>query len=379
MSHTNFWKPLASLTWADVESLKSGAVEEGTTLDYKAFGRNPTEKGGWPSRDRIAELLAAMSNTAEGRVVLGAESDDQDHLVREFRGVPPSFMKAALSRVHEAAACVQPPCSIDTKWVKIDGKEEWILIVEILPGRPGPRQAEGTYRMRVGASNRWMPHSLVETMIRVHLGSENGWKRSAFLNPLESSDMVGVQDSNLWQFGVWLHAHYEMPHLLDAGDEDGLASLKAAFAQAGLAGARYGLTTAGFEVQGKRRLRFEYTGSAWETISAAFLTPHEYVPMDELGNHLESSVRRLARIFKQVGYEQHVSVNVMLHKNTSNLVLRWQDGTEQLGVWRSTQELGQVLMDELISDESPVLSQLRRRFITYVRRQAEINGPMRLG
>jgi hypothetical protein len=170
-----------------------------------------------------------------------------------------------------------------------------------------------------------------------------------------------------------------MPHLLDSGEEDGLDALKAGFVAEGFTDVRFGVHTGGYEDSGMRRVRVDYSGAAWEIIGSEFLTPEEYVPIKELGDHLEASVRRLARILKAVDYEQHVSVKVILRKKDAGvLLLKWEDGSVQKGLWLSTQELAKVLLDELIDPSSSALSRLRRRFVTYVRRQAELQGPMRL-
>jgi hypothetical protein len=161
MAGANFWKPLPSLTWIDVESLLLGGAEEGTSLDFKSFGPAVADKKGWPSRDGLAELLCTLANTAQGRVVLGAESDPQDHQICAFRGVPHNLTKAVVSRIHEAAARIQPPAAIDTRLVQVQAADEWVLVVEVLPDGKGPRQVEGTYFIRVGSSNRRMPHSMV--------------------------------------------------------------------------------------------------------------------------------------------------------------------------------------------------------------------------
>ena len=69
----DFWKRLRDLTFEDVKALQDDGVSETITLEYKSTK---------VSAEDLGKTFCALANTAGGRVIVGAESDEHDRAIR---------------------------------------------------------------------------------------------------------------------------------------------------------------------------------------------------------------------------------------------------------------------------------------------------------
>jgi hypothetical protein len=209
----NFWKPIGSLTKADLETLMGRP--ERTVLDYKQ-AQNPSHI----NPDALGDDLCAFANTGLGRMVFGAEEGDRDDLAR-LPGVPNADIGKLRSKIRNASHAVQPPVEVDVQDVPLT-KDASALVVEIRP-TPGrePHQFKGRYLMRSADGNTAMLHSSV---VRAVIATSDAPQK--VLGPPDSGfgyiHPFGAESGSGWFFGLQLEfAHAPVEPIFEVFDELG--------------------------------------------------------------------------------------------------------------------------------------------------------------
>lgn len=117
-----------------------------------------------PSRDDLADELAAMANTADGVVLLGV-----DDKTREILGIPLPLLDAAEAYVRELCAdSVKPPLRVQILRMELpdsSGAERAILKVEV-PRSLFVHKSPGGYFHRIGSSKRELPPELLARLFQ---------------------------------------------------------------------------------------------------------------------------------------------------------------------------------------------------------------------
>lgn len=153
----DFWKPLDSLTIADVQTLLGHP--EHAALDYK-LSHDPSRS----SPEALGDDLAAFANTGVGRLIFGAK-ETNDELV-DLPGERLGEIAKLRSRIRNAAHTVQPSVKVDMQHLPISA-ERSVLVVEVTPAPSRrPHQHRGRYLFRSADGNVPMPHSMVVALIR---------------------------------------------------------------------------------------------------------------------------------------------------------------------------------------------------------------------
>ena len=193
----NFWKPVAKLTFADVEDLKMSGSRERTFLDYKEFDPRNLPL----PREKLAQLLSAFANSGGGRVVFGVVEENEQ--IVKFEGAKKEKNRAIKASIRNAAHSVQPP--VDVEVVDVPSPKETLLyVVEVQPGQRGPFQVDGRYLQRAGDGNVAMPHTSVVHAVQA--------AQQVVLDPNERRlDRPILQNdaSDTWRCGVLLSPTYD--------------------------------------------------------------------------------------------------------------------------------------------------------------------------
>jgi len=116
-----------------------------------------------PSRDALADELAAFANTKGGTLILGVEDES-----REIVGIPLDALDSVETTVAEVAHdSVDPPLSITTQKLalpSLGGKRRWVLWVRVHRSASVHRSPRG-YVRREGSSKRVMSHDQLVRLI----------------------------------------------------------------------------------------------------------------------------------------------------------------------------------------------------------------------
>jgi predicted HTH transcriptional regulator len=99
----DFWKPMRSLTFPDVEVLKTSGDRESTVIDYKQFNQN-----GSVDPEKLADDFAAFANSGGGRLVIGVK-EKKDESIDGFAGIPKAKVRGVTSTLRNMSHRVPPP------------------------------------------------------------------------------------------------------------------------------------------------------------------------------------------------------------------------------------------------------------------------------
>jgi hypothetical protein len=198
---SDFWKPLRSLTFRDVEVLKESGQRERTVLDYKRFDPNTFAI----SVEKIADDFAAFANAGGGRLVFGAV--EKDERVVDFAGAPKRKRKSITASLRNAAHVVQPPVDIEVVDVEIPKDKTFVFVVEIRSGQRGPFQRGGRYLQRVADGNVAMPHTSVVQAVLTSRRDQPPAGQKVVGTVLDGNPLGPLSQG--WFFGVHLSPSYE--------------------------------------------------------------------------------------------------------------------------------------------------------------------------
>jgi hypothetical protein len=141
-------KPLADISWADVETFCQRRVTEGASLDYKEDFPKKLEK-----------TIAAMANTLGGTILIGVPEDAEGKPMAPLPGI--AFDRGLAEKVLSiSAANIQPPVVPGVQVCTDITGQRAIVVIQVPQSRDAPHAIESNTQVYVRTGQRNDPDAL---------------------------------------------------------------------------------------------------------------------------------------------------------------------------------------------------------------------------
>jgi hypothetical protein len=313
-------KPLADITFDDVEQFCKTQVIEGVNLEYKQeFPRD------------LAKQFVTFSNTEGGLIIIGVAEDERTGLPISSEGI--ATEGKPLDRVYQFAANVIPYPTFDARLTDEKNGKTFVLI-RVLEGSAPPYSTNNdpTPWVRTGNVSKPLVPANREDLLRL-MGKRDKaaelrrtnltFARSIFEQDLmESSTATPSSSGQSAAFEISIMPYYPERNILSYGELEPIAPLLGAHWQ----GTAY--TSGDVSIpQGRSAFRradykdvftsdqLYLTGHIYRSTSITHMNGNEVEEVSPyaIGGHLNKQLTMAAHVYKHANYHGLVVINVKIH------------------------------------------------------------------